>query len=309
MPHIETGAFPIKISPQVKHALTQKAAVLAMESTVITHGLPYPENLSALKILEESALQNGACPATICLFDGIYHIGLDEQSLATLESKLVSRESLVKVASRDLAMAAVKKLSGGTTVSATMALAHSCGIRVFATGGIGGVHRAWQGSLDISLDIKALSSIPVIVVCAGCKAILDIPATIEALESAGVPVYAWQTDEFPSFYSRESGVKAERVNSTSQIAECFKLHNSFTHPATGMLIANPIPAQYEIPKLEIEPYIQKALEQAKGLKGKEITPFLLEELSKLTHNKSVKANLALLENNVALGARIAGDLA
>ena len=209
---------------------------------------------------------------------------------------------------RDLGQALFEGQSGGTTVSATMALAAKAGIKVFVTGGIGGVHRGWQESLDISLDIKALSMFPVIVVCAGCKAILDIGATLEALETEGVPVYAWQTDEFPSFYSRKSGHKVSAINSARDIAEAFKLMLALRRVQSGMLIANPIPAESEIPSQEIEPYIKQAIKDAKNISGKALTPYLLDHLAKSTEGRSVTANLALLQNNLKLGVLIAKEM-
>jgi pseudouridine-5'-phosphate glycosidase len=302
------NSLPLIISPLVKRALEQGSAVLALESTVITHGLPYPDNLEALAMLEESAREHGATPATICLLDGVFHIGLDGSALELLTHKLLAGEPLQKLAYRDLAMAVAQKSSGGTTVSATMYLAYLAGIKVFSTGGIGGVHRNWQSSLDISLDIKALATIPTLVVCAGCKAILDIPATMEVLESAGVPVYGWQTDEFPSFYSRRSGISISKLDSLSAIAEAFRIHRSLSLISGGMLIANPIPQEFEIPTEIIEPFIQRAIEDAKGISGKELTPFLLANIAEITKSKSVEANLALLKNNVILGAKIAGEM-
>lgn len=307
---IKTTQLPlrIEISPEIQDALNAKSAIVALESTVITHGLPYPQNLEALAMLEACARENGAIPATICMLDGVIHVGLGERELNSLAYKMEHKERLTKLASRDLAMAYAKKSSGGTTVSATMYLAWLSGISVFATGGIGGVHRGWQNSLDISLDIKALATIPTLVVCAGCKAILDIPSTLEALESAGVPVYGWQTDKFPSFYSRESGVKVARVDSLSELANAFSTQRSLPLISSGMLVANPIDCDHEIPRTEIEPYIEQAIIDSKGISGKEITPFLLGRLAEITGNRSVTANLALLKNNVSLAAKIAGEL-
>ncbi|HCM16382.1 MAG TPA: pseudouridine-5-phosphate glycosidase [Candidatus Cloacimonas sp.] len=301
-------ALPLKISASVQNALAENRAVLALESTVITHGLPYPENLEALAMLESCSRDHGAIPATICAIDGVFHIGLEDEDIRLLATKLKSHEALEKIASRDLALAAARKSSGGTTVSATMYLAHLAGIEVFATGGIGGVHRGWQNSMDISLDIMALSSIPVIVVCAGCKAILDIPATLECLESSGVPVYGWQTDEFPCFYSRGSGQKVSRIDNLGELAEMYAYQQNLAIISSGILIANPIPKDYEIPAEEIEPCIQQAISDAGKISGKALTPFLLARLAEITDNRSVAANLALLKNNVILAAKIAGEL-
>ncbi|MCK9556988.1 MAG: pseudouridine-5'-phosphate glycosidase [Candidatus Cloacimonetes bacterium] len=300
--------LPLKISAPVRLALAENKAIVALESTVITHGLPYPQNLETLSMLEYCALENGATPATICALDGVFHIGLDAEDIKLLTYKFMQPEALHKLTSRDISMAAARKYSGGTTVSATMYLAHLVGIDVFATGGIGGVHRGWQNTMDISLDIKALASIPMIVVCAGCKAILDIPATLEMLESSGVPVYGWQTEEFPSFYSRQSGQTVDRLDSLSELATAYRYHQDLPLVSSGMLIANPIPKESEIAREEIEPYIQQAISDAKGLSGKALTPYLLAILAEITENKSVSANLVLLKNNVVLAAHIAAEL-
>ncbi|MDD4687040.1 MAG: pseudouridine-5'-phosphate glycosidase [Candidatus Cloacimonetes bacterium] len=300
--------LPIQISNTVSIALAEGKPVLALESTVITHGLPYPQNIEAFTMLEKYAWDFGAVPATICLLDGVYHIGLEQAAVDILAKKLRTKSKLEKIALRDLAMAAVRGQSGGTTVSATMYLAHIAGIKVFATGGIGGVHRGWQSTMDVSLDIQALASIPVIVVCAGCKAILDIPATLEALESRGVPVYAWQTDEFPGFYSRQTGNRVSRLNKLKELALTYRIMASSPQLSTGILVANPIPSNSEIPRNKIEPYISEAISSANNVTGKALTPYLLAKLSELTNNKSVEANLALLKNNVQLGAQIAGEL-
>ena len=298
--------LPIKLSHAVKASMADGKAILAMESTVITHGLPYPQNFEILSELEALAMHYGAVPATICVLDGICHIGLDAQDLSSLEAKVRTKSKLNKLARRDLAWAFANNESGGTTVSATMALAHIAGIKVFATGGIGGVHRSWQETLDISNDLFTLAEIPVIVVSAGSKAILDIPASLEALEALGVPVYGWGVDVFPAFYSRDSRVKIAQVDSLSAIAAAFRY--ALKIAPKGILIANPIPKEDEISVSEIEPYIQEALKQASGLSGKQLTPFLLDYLAKATQGRSVRANLALLKNNVVLGAKIAGEL-
>ncbi len=300
--------FPLRISPKVQDAIDFGKPVLALESTVITHGLPYPQNIEYLADIEALAEQQGVVPATICMLDGESLIGLESQDIERLKDKMMGKEELLKLTLRDLGLAISQKQSGGTTVSATMALADVAGIRVFVTGGIGGVHRGWQESRDVSLDIKALSQFPVIVVCAGCKAILDIGATLEALETEGVPVYTWRSDEFPSFYSRESGHGATQVNSALEIAEAFKQMRTLDRIHSGMLIACPIPAPDEIPYTEIEPYIQQAIKDAKGLTGKALTPYLLDHLAKSTAGRSVKANLALLQNNLRLGVMIAKEM-
>lgn len=285
-----------------------------MESTVLTHGLPYPQNLEILHKIENQIRESGACPATIIVLDGTIHIGLGEDELGKLESYLKTRYPFQKIAQRELFLAIAKKQSGGTTVSATMYLAHQIGIRIFATGGIGGVHRDWNRVLDVSADLMALSSIPVIVVSAGCKAILDIAATLEALESLSVPVYGWKTDVFPAFYSRNSGHSITRIDDALDLVTAYTamldLGAIGQRRASGMLLANPIPPEDEIPIGKIEPLIQQALFQAReeGVQGKKLTPFLLDFLAHHSQGESIRANLSLLMNNACVAAEIAREL-
>ncbi|MFA6691766.1 MAG: pseudouridine-5'-phosphate glycosidase [Saccharofermentanales bacterium] len=306
------AAFPLKISAPVKHALSAKRAVLALESTVVTHGLPYPSNFEALETLEYVAREEGAVPATIALINGVCCVGLDAADKSYLAEQFRSEKSqdIKKIAIRDLALAVIKGYTGGTTVSATMYLAHQAGLKVFSTGGIGGVHRGWQGTLDISSDLDALAKIPIVVVCAGSKAILDIAATLEVLESRSVPVLGWQTDEYPTFYSRRSGIKIPRVGHAAEVADILRLSQNAGALKTGLLLANPIPLQDEIPVSEIEPFIQSAVADARkrGISGKELTPFLLSALAESTLGRSIEANLALLKNNLRLGALIAKEM-
>ncbi|HNQ43962.1 MAG TPA: pseudouridine-5'-phosphate glycosidase, partial [Candidatus Cloacimonadota bacterium] len=247
----------------------------------------------------------GVVPATIAIVKGEVHIGLDD--LSFLENP-ESRLQLRKISLREIPFAMAQGWSGGTTVSATMWLALQAGIKVFATGGIGGVHRNWQSSLDVSTDLIALARIPVAVVCAGCKAILDIPATLEVLETYAVPVIGWQTDDFPAFYSRSSGEKVLRTDSIGELAEILKY--TLEIGETGLLIVNPIPEESEIKHETIEPVIANAIQEAesRGIKGKETTPYLLSTLAKMTQGASIVANLALLKNNVRLGAMIAREI-
>jgi len=301
--------FPILLSKQVNNALSQNKPVLALESTVLTHGLPYPENLQVLSRLEQVVRDQNVVPATIIMIEGSVHIGLEDSQIVMLGNMFQSKAHFHKLAERELTYAIASKHSGGTTVSATMRLAYLAGIEVFATGGIGGVHRDWISSADISADLIALSHIPVVVISAGCKAILDIPATIEALETLGVPVLGWQTDCFPAFYSRSSGIKITRTDSIETIANSYlyqkEIYNSNSRP--GLLIANPIPEANEIPISEIEPIIAEGIAKAhmQKITGKELTPFLLDFLARRSKGVSVSANLALLENNARLGAEIA----
>jgi len=307
-----TLAPSIKLSEAVQTALAEHKPVLALESTVITHGLPYPQNMEIAVFLEQTTIEQGVTPATIAIIEGTIHIGLDTQSLAKL-AELTQAEPrhnlLKKIALRDIPLAVAQKWSGGTTVSATMFLAYQAGIKVFATGGIGGVHRGWQDSLDISADLQALASYPVIVVTAGCKAILDIPATLEQLESLSVPVYGWQTDFCPAFYTQTTNYRIDRVDDIQTIQAAYQSLTSFSrqNSTSGMVIMNPLPAEFNIPSEQIEPVIEQAVKEAGklGIKGKAITPWLLQRLSEMTAGKSVTANLALLKNNVLLGCKIA----
>lgn len=293
-----------EIAPQVRRALDMKAPVVALESTVITHGLPRPQNLGLARDMENAVSEAGGVPATIALLDGKIQVGLSDEQLVDL----ADARSPLKVSHRDFATALVSKKSGGTTVAGTMFAAHMVGIQVFATGGIGGVHK--ESSFDISTDLHALAEIPVIVVCAGAKAILDLPATLEYLETMGVPVVGYQTDEFPAFYSRESGLSVSaRLDSPSDIAAFAQAHWDLGMKS-GILVTNPIPAADAIPAAEMQPVIQQASEEAisSGIHGQRLTPFLLGRISELTANRSLHANIALLLNNARLAARVAGEL-
>ncbi len=310
----DIASLPIQYSELVAHAISNNLPIVALESTVITHGLPYPQNIELMQSMEQTIISKKAVPATIILINGTIHIGVGEQQIMQLKSMFEQQNPFTKLSLRDLPLALAQKLSGGTTVSATMYLAHLAGIKVFATGGIGGVHRDWSLSLDISTDLIALSRIPVIVVSAGCKAILDIQNTMEQLESLSVPVYGWQTSDFPAFYSRSSGNAIPRLDSISEIAASYQamiaLAQATETTAPGILIANPIDIQDEIPSDIIEPYILAGISAAKaqGIHGKELTPFLLSYLAESTQGRSVTANLSLLLNNASLAADIATAL-
>lgn len=287
--------------------------LLAIESTVIAHGLPYPQNLETARELEAIARAHGVEPHTIAILGGEIKIGLSDAEL----QHLARARDVLKLARRDIALAVAQKRDGATTVSATMYLAHRAGIRVFATGGIGGVHRASGGQrsavggqFDISADLPELARTPVAVVCAGAKAILDLPATLEWLETFGVPVLGYQTDEFPAFYSRTSGLRVQaRVDSAEDAARVIQTHwdLGFT---SGVLVCVPIPHADEIPREVIEPYIERALREAEEqhIVGGAVTPFVLQRLAELTNGASVRANIALLKNNVAVAAEIARAL-
>jgi pseudouridine-5'-phosphate glycosidase len=292
----------MQISESVQAALAQKTPVLALESTVITHGMPYPQNVQTALELENEARLLGVEPATICVMNGKVRIGISESEL----HELANATEKVKLSIRDIPYALSKQLYGGTTVAATMYLAHQAGIKVFTTGGIGGVHRLAEQTFDVSADLPALANIPVIVVCAGAKLILDLPKTLEYLETLSVPVYGFQTDTLPAFYTRQSPYPVSRIDSASQIAQIFYLQQQ-CNMKHGMLIANPIPASQEIAYPEIEEIIERALAEAAVLQitGKATTPFLLQKLYELSDGKTLDANIALIKNNVRLGAKIA----
>lgn len=291
----------LNLSIEITRALNLGAPVVALESTVITHGLPHPQNLSLARDMEKNVRDAGAIPATVALLDGKIRLGLTDEELVRLSQS----ESTLKVSHRDFATAIVKKVNGGTTVAGTMLAANMSGIKVFATGGIGGVHK--ESAFDISTDLKALAETPMIVVCAGAKAILDLPATLEYMETMGIPVVGYQTDEFPAFYSRESGLNVSaRLDSPQEIAEFAKAHWSLGL-RSAILVTNPVPETNSIPMSKMEPMIAKASAEAieQGIHGQALTPFLLGRISELTKGKSLKANLSLLLNN----ARLAGEIA
>ena len=294
----------ITLSPEVARAIKLSQSIVALESTVITHGLPHPQNLELAHNMEQEIRHNGATPATIAVLDGKIRIGLSDEEL----TRLAQAESTLKVSRRDFATAIIKKATGGTTVAGTMFAAEQAGIKVFATGGIGGIHR--EGRYDISADLQALADTPMIVVCAGAKAILDLPATLEYLETMSVPVVGYQTDEFPAFYSRESGLKVGvQLDSAEEIAAFARAHWS-AGGRGAVLVTNPVPIPDAIPKSEMEPVIAKASAEAiaKNIHGQAVTPFLLKRISELTHGKSLRTNISLLLNNARLAAQIARAL-
>lgn len=291
----------IQLSVEVSRALTMGAPIVALESTVITHGLPQPQNLELARNMEQQVRDAKATPATVAVLDGKIRLGISDEELVRLSES----QSTLKVSHRDFATTIVKKVNGGTTVAGTMLAANMSGIKVFATGGIGGVHK--ESAFDISTDLKALAETPMVVVCAGAKAILDLPATMEYLETMGVPVIGYKTDEFPAFYSRESGLNVSaRLDSPEEIAEFAKAHWSLGL-RSAILVTNPVPEADAISKSEMEPMIAQASAEAveKGIHGQALTPFLLGRISELTKGKSLKTNLALLLNN----ARLAGEIA
>lgn len=292
-------------SSEIARAMRLSLPVVALESTVITHGLPYPQNLSLAHDMEATVRDEGATPATIAIIEGQVRVGLSDHQL----EGLARSDKALKISPRDIATAMLKRADGGTTVAGTMFIAQRAGIRLFATGGIGGVHR--EARFDVSADLQALSDIPMIVVCAGAKAILDLPATLEYLETMGVPVVGFQTDEFPAFYSRSSGLKVSaRLDSPEEIVSFARAHwAAGLHSA--VLVTNPIPQAVELPKGDMEPIIKRASDEAldKNIRGQQLTPFLLKRITELTSGKSLHANLSLLLNNARLAAQIARSLA
>jgi len=288
-------------SVEAGHSLQTAKPVVALESTVITHGLPFPKNLELAISMEETIQADGACPATIAILDGAIHVGLTREEL----KQLVDQGHARKISYRDFATAMVKKEFGGTTVAGTMFVANQVGIKVFATGGIGGVHP--HSSFDISTDLSALSMTPMIVVCAGAKAILDLPATLEVLETNGVPVIGYQTDEFPAFYSIESGLPVSaRLDSPEEIVEFAMTHWSLGFQSS-VLVTLPPPTGSALPADMVNTFIHQAQEEAeeKNIHGQALTPYLLACLTELTQGASLKTNIDLLLNNARLAARIA----
>ncbi len=292
----------LKIKDDVKKALNEGRPVVALESTIISHGMPYPENVTMAKKVEQIVRDNGAVPATIAIMDGKLKVGLTDEDL----EKLAKEAGVQKTSKRDIPVVLTKKKTGATTVAATMFIANLAGIKVFVTGGIGGVHRGAQDTFDISADLAELFITPTAVVCAGVKSILDIGLTLEYLETRGVPVIGVDTIDFPAFYTSKSGFKADYQMNTDEIAEMV-LCNEELGIKSGFVIANPIPKEDEIDADSISKTIETALSQAeeKGVKGKEITPFLLAKIVELTGGKSLEANLALVYNNAKIGAKIA----
>lgn len=294
----------ITISIDVKRAKRINLPIVALESTVLTHGLPRPQNLQLAHDMERAVREEGATPATIGFLDGSLHIGMNEPEL----ERLSNEKDAYKVGPRDFATVITNSACGGTTVAGTMLACKHAGIQVFATGGIGGVHR--DAPFDISADLQALATIPMIVVCAGAKAILDLPATLEYLETMSVPVIGYGTDDFPAFYSRKSGLEVTTtVENPQEVVEFAKAHWQ-AGLQSAVLVANPVPERDAIPGKEMEPLIEQAVKDAKaeGKHGKEVTPFLLQRIAELTKGKSMKANLALLLNNARLAAQIAKAL-
>lgn len=295
--------LPLTYAPDVAAARAAGTPIVALESTIITHGMPFPQNVEAARAVEAEIRAHGAVPATIAIMDGRIHIGLTDAEL----DRLGQATHVAKLSRADLAASVAMGGIGATTVAATMICAHLAGIKVFATGGIGGVHRGAETSFDISADLMELAATPVTVVAAGAKAILDLPKTLEVLETQGVPVIAYGQDDFPAFWSRSSGLKAPlRMDDPAQIAAAHKMRATLGLPG-GQLVANPIPTEAEIPREEITPAIEAALTEAEaqGIAAKEVTPFLLDRIFQITKGRSLASNIALVLANARLAAAIA----
>jgi len=290
-------------SEEVRDALTDGKPLVALESTIMTHGMPFPQNLKTALSVESIIREESAVPATIAILKGRIKIGLEHEEL----KELAEDSGAIKVSRRDLASALVRQQNGGTTVSATMICADKAGIRVFVTGGIGGVHRDFEQTLDVSADLEELSRTPVAVVCAGVKSILDIPRTLEYLETKGVPVIGFGCDEFPAFYTPFSGIKAPlRMNLPEETARCMKTHWDLGLGG-GLLIANPLFEEKALDPDLLQQVVEESLKSAEDQKisGKDITPFVLEQIVQKTGGASLEANIALIQNNARVGAGIA----
>lgn len=297
--------LPMTFSDEVAAARARNQPIVALESTIITHGMPYPQNLAVAREVEATVRAAGAVPATIAVMAGKIHVGLDEAQLQALAE--TPSEQVMKLSRADLAACLVQGRTGATTVAATMICAALAGIRVFATGGIGGVHRGAESSFDISADLQELSLTPVTVVAAGAKAILDLPKTLEVLETLGVPVIAFGQDALPAFWSRDSGLAAPlRMDDATQIAAAATLRRALGLSG-GQLVVNPIPPEAEIPRSAMIPVVEQALHEAETqqISAKAVTPFLLQRIFELTDGRSLDANIALVLNNAKLAAAIA----
>lgn len=294
----------MKFSKEVADALESKKPIVALESTVIAHGLPFPKNLKTALSLEKQVRENGAIPATIAVFDGDFCVGLNQNQI----EQLATDKNIRKISRRDLPIAVAKKLNCATTVATTAFIAYKAGIKVFATGGIGGVHRGF--SADISADLPELAQTPITVVCSGAKIVLDLPATREWLETHGVSVLGWQCDELPAFYLSKSGLSVdERVETVEEVAEIARARDGLKMQ-NAILLAVPVPSKFEIESAELEKTLGEALKLAneQNVSGKEITPFLLAQMSERSAGKTLAANIALLENNARIAAQVAVSL-
>ena len=297
----------LDISPEVQQALADGKPVVALESTIISHGMPYPKNVETAMLVEKTIRENGAVPATIAIIGGRLKAGLSPEEIEYLGK---SGRKVAKVSRRDLAAIVARGADGATTDTTTMIIAHMAGIKVFATGGIGGVHRGAETTMDISADLEELAGTPVMVVCAGAKSILDLGLTLEYLETKGVPVIGYGTDELPAFYTRSSGFGVDyRVDTPAQLAAMFKAQQELGMKG-GMLVTNPIPEQYAMDKAVIDAAIEQAVAESKeqGIHGKETTPFLLARVVELTGGDSLESNIQLVLNNAIVASKTAAEL-
>ncbi len=297
----------LNVSKEVKEALKNNQPVVALESTIISHGMPYPKNVETALAVEKIIRDNGAIPATIAIIGGKLTVGCSEEEIALLGKQGLS---VPKVSRRDIPFVVAQKANGATTVAATMYIASLAGIDVFATGGIGGAHRGSEKTMDISADLDELQQTNVMVVCAGAKSILDIGLTLECLETRGVAVVGYQTEDMPAFYTQKSGYKVDyKLDTPKQIAEAFYCKNAVGLRG-GMLVANPIPKQYAMDEQRINAAIAEALAEADqaGISGKKITPFLLDKVQKLTGGDSLESNIELVFNNAKLASNVAKEL-
>ena len=297
----------LDISPEVKAALDAGRPVVALESTIISHGMPYPRNVETALLVEKTIRDNGAIPATIAVIGGRLKAGLSHEEIEYLGK---TGRGVAKASRRDLPALVARKADGATTVATTMIIAHMAGINIFATGGIGGVHRGAEVTMDISADLEELAQTPVMVVCAGAKSILDLGLTLEYLETKGVPVVGYGTEELPAFYTRESGFGVDyRVDSPEELAAMFRAQRELGYKG-GMLVTNPIPAEYAMDKKAIDAAIDRALADARaqGIHGKETTPFLLARVVELTGGDSLESNIKLVLNNAMVAAQTAREL-
>lgn len=297
----------LDISPEVKKALSEGKPVVALESTIISHGMPYPKNVETALLVEEEIRKNGAVPATIAIINGRLKAGLTHDEIEYFGKK---GRAIAKVSRRDIPVIVSSGQDGATTVAATMIIAAMAGIQVFATGGIGGVHRGAQETMDISADLDEFTKTPVMVICAGAKAILDLPLTLEYLETRGIPLFSYKTDELPAFYTYKSGIKSPfRADSVEELASIWNTKKELGFN-TGFIVANPIPKEYALDSDVMNKAIDQALKEAeeKGIRGKETTPFLLERIQQLTGGDSLESNIKLVLNNAALASKIAANL-
>lgn len=297
----------LRLSPEVEQAIKDNRPVVALESTIISHGMPYPQNVETALRVEQTIRDNGAIPATIAIIGGKPTAGCTPEQIEYLGRK---GQAVTKASRRDMPVLVAQGRDGATTVTTTMMIAHMAGIRVFATGGIGGVHRGAETTMDISADLEELAITPVMVVCAGCKSILDIGLTLEYLETKGVPVIGYGTDELPAFYTRQSGFRVDyRLDTPADIAAAFRAQREMGLSG-GMLVTNPIPAEYQMDKAVIDRAIETAITECNrlGIKGKETTPFLLAKVKELTGGDSLASNIQLVLNNARLAAQIAKEL-